>query len=78
MERTADRQMKISIKLNPFELYSLLIVLFLSAAYLWYTLPIPKMDDQMRLLIIIISMALIFILGNSLKNELCGSTLELQ
>jgi len=59
--------MKISIKLNPHELCLLLVVLFLSAAYLWYAL--PKLDDSIRLTIVIASMLLIFILGNSLKNE---------
>jgi len=64
---TVGSAMKLSIKFNPFELYLLLIVLFLSAAYLWYTL--PKMNDQMRLLIVIISIVLILILGYNLKHE---------
>jgi hypothetical protein len=60
--------MKVSTKVNLSEFFLLLAVLFLGAVYLWYTL--PTMGDQIRLMIVVISIVLILILGNSLKHEL--------
>jgi len=50
-----------------FEYSFLLIILILGAVYLWYTL--PKLDDTLRLTIVIISVLLITILGFFLKKQ---------
>ena len=57
--------MKISIKINLFEFYLSLVVLFLGAVYLWYVL--PEMDTFLHLIIILIAIILILILGRYLK-----------
>lgn len=50
-----------------FKFSFLLIILILGAVYLWYTL--PKLDDILRLTIVVISVLLIIILGFFLKKQ---------
>jgi hypothetical protein len=59
---------------NLLEFCFLLAVLILGVVYLWYTL--PKLDDSMRLAIVIISMVLIIILGAFLKKTIESENIE--
>lgn len=60
-------QIKLSIKINLYDFYFVIILLTLGAVYLWNVL--PKMDVLLRLTIILIAVILIAIFGNYLEKE---------